>query len=679
MNDNAPATAARLARPPHRLRWWLVGTALALTVAFGIAEWRGWPFLAQPAARWLSQRLERTVSLTDAQGANSFRLHLLGGIRLTVGQLQIDNPPAIALGPMVQAQALQVAMGWGQALRWRPGRTLVLQSLRADRLNLRLQRLADGRASWPAAPAAEPAKPARPLNEVIQIGSLAVAAGDVRYVDEPTALDLTGQFSSETVPGASGANTVVLRANARGQFRRKPVQATLRADGVVAWLSDAADAPAVPVTLALTAGRAELHFDGTVRDLLQQRDVRGRYTLRGPSLAAVGEPVGVTLPQTHRFAMSGRLAQQGPRWYTVVDQATVGSSTLAGEFMFERRDGAPPMLAGRLHGSSLKLQDLGPAVGGAIDDSPRTVRSAGRVLPDRDFDLPSLRAMNADVLIDLARFDFGTAQLQAAAPLRAHLVLQDGLLAVRDIDARLAQGQLSGAVTLDGRQPVARWDVDLRARGLLIEQWIKPVQRANGQTPYATGRLGGRLALTGTGKSTADLLGSADGRVQLHWTQGTVSHLLIEGAGLDLAQGLGVLVSGDKPLPVQCGAGDLTVKRGVATPQVLLIDTADSLLWLQGSVSLADEKLALTAQVQPKDFSLLTLRSPLHIDGSFGAPALSLDKPALLRKLLPAALLAMVNPLVGLLPLIDLGQSELPNDGCRAVAARYQQAVAQSR
>ena len=69
----------------------------------------------------------------------------------------------------------------------------------------------------------------------------------------------------------------------------------------------------------------------------------------------------------------------------------------------------------------------------------------------------------------------------------------------------------------------------------------------------------------------------------------------------------------------------------------------------------------------------MALRAPLHLDGSLDHPVLSLDKPALLKLLVPAALLALVNPLAGLLPLVDLGG---PADGvagisaCRDAAAR---------
>jgi AsmA family protein len=157
----------------------------------------------------------------------------------------------------------------------------------------------------------------------------------------------------------------------------------------------------------------------------------------------------------------------------------------------------------------------------------------------------------------------------------------------------------------------------------------------------------------------------------VQWTQGTLSHLVVEAAGLDIAQGLGLLLRGDDALKVDCGAADLRVRDGRVTPQVFLVDTRDSTLWLTGGLSLADERLQLVAHVQPKDFSPLTLRTPLHIDGTLAAPVLSLEKGPLLRRVVPAVLLAMINPLAALIPLLDPGQTDAPGvAGCQALATR---------
>jgi len=690
--QTAPAGRA----PARRRRWpWALAAGMAALVGVvAVCESQGWPFLAQPAQRWLVEKLGRPVQLAGADG-QGFQLHLWGPIRLSVDTMRIDNPAWSTMGPMLAAQGLQLSLRWQDALAWRPGRSLALQTLSADRVDLQLQRLADGRASWMLGPpdAAPAPQAARQLADLLTVQRVAVAAGQVQLQDAQLALQLDGHFnqgpaaasatgpSGPQQPGAEQQQTAgagkqqpagSLRAEATGSYLGKPLRASLHTGSPSGWLSDAQalDTP-LPFTLSVHAGQASLGFSGEVQHLFQAAEIVGRYRLSGPSLAAVGAPLGITLPQTRRFDMGGRLVHDGNRWYTVVDQATVGSSRLGGAFVYERKPGQLPMLSGQLTGPALLLQDLGPAVGGATETKAKQVRANGRVLPDRRFNLPSLRAMNAQVLVALDKLDFGTPQLKSAAPLRANIRLTDGVLAIEQLQATLAQGMLSGRVRLDGRQAPALWDVDLSGRNLAIEQWLLTTRRT-GQAPYATGRLNARLTLTGRGNSTAELLASADGRLRMHWRDGQISHLLVEAAGLDIAQGLGVVLRGDAPLPVICGAADLRVKDGVATPDVMLVDTRDSLLWLDGSASMATERLQMQAHVRPKDWSPLTLRAPLHIDGMLGAPLLSLDKPKLLQRAVPAALLALVHPLAALLPLIDAGDDTGPTAaGCQALVKRF--------
>ena len=151
---------------------------------------------------------------------------------------------------------------------------------------------------------------------------------------------------------------------------------------------------------------------------------------------------------------------------------------------------------------------------------------------------------------------------------------------------------------------------------------------------------------------------------------------MVEGAGIDVAQVLGVLVRGDQPLTVTCGAADLRLKDGRVVPQVLLVDTNDSTLWADGSLSLADEKLTLVARVEPKDFSPLALRSPLHVDGTLGDPKVSIEKAALVKRVGSAALLTMLHPLAAILPLMDSGDDDAKAAiaACRSVADRAKKA-----
>jgi len=77
--------------------------------------------------------------------------------------------------------------------------------------------------------------------------------------------------------------------------------------------------------------------------------------------------------------------------------------------------------------------------------------------------------------------------------------------------------------------------------------------------------------------------------------------------------------------------------------------------------------------VTPKDFSPMALRTPVHVRGSLSDPSISLDKGGLGGRLGASALLALINPLAALIPLIDFGNADDARRGseeCRSLSAR---------
>lgn len=692
---------------------------LVLVAAVLVCEWLGWPFLAKPIERKLAEVLQRHVSFGgDAAGtAARLKLRLLGRLRIEAPYLEIGAPQWSRSPHLLVARDATLRLGYGDLWHAYRGAPLRIRGLRAARADIVLERLADGRASWQFGP--PPAADAPPT-QLPRFDRLEVDAGNLRYADAPMDADVQASFSlvdgsgrsgsaapagtasvAASSPGAgvpaSGPNGPAvpkagapngLKVDASGRWRGFPLKIDLQSIGVLPWVADDAAATAIPLRLDSSVGGARLAFDGTVTDALRLAGMQGRFTVSGPSLAAVGQPLGVTLPTTAPFRTQGLIARQGTVWSAVFDSFNVGSSRLTGAFRFD--NGLPtPLLAGRLGGSKLLLADLGPAFGGkpkgtsaagvppaAAASSPAAAGTSrpGRVLPDRRFDLPSLRAMDANVLVDIGSLDLGTELLEPLQPLRGHLVLQSGVLTLSDLDTRTAQGRLAGRLQLDGRGELALWNADLRWDDVRLERFIHQ-SRDRGQPPYVAGRLRGEAKLEGRGRSSAEILGSLRGNLRTHLRDGAVSHLAVEAGGIDVAQVLGVFIKGDDSLPVSCGVADLAVADGRITPRVLVIDTPDSTLWIDGSLSLASEAFDLRAVVSPKDFSPLTLRTPVRVGGTFAHPGVSLEKGPLARTIGASVLLAFINPLAALIPLIDMGQpDEAKRDaaGCAGLVQRGQ-------
>ena len=694
----------------------VLGVLVLLVVAVGICELLEWPFLRHPLETKLSQILARPVAFGD-----KFGVRLLGSVRAHTDSMTIG--PAPANGPtlvddagkprdFMHANSVKLALSYRTLYeQWKgTGQPIAVKLLDVDGLELNLKRNADGHANWQfgaAQPATSASSPQMPTFERLNVRN-----GEVRIVDEPLQITAdahvaTHEGSAEaaaiaasapsspqvrvatvgstkvigTAPlAASGGtatparqalaiddNTPGLQVDGKGTYHKAPLLIQLRSSGVLPLAASDADAIAVPLWLDVHADKTSIRIDGTATDLLHFGGMDATFVASGPSLAAVGDALGVTLPTTAKFATHGRLQKHAKVWEAGIAAMDIGTSRLKGDFKF---DTAPdvPKLTGTLGGSRLALADLGPAFGAAPPDAPASASNAkpGKVIPNREFDIPSLKAMNADVGVQLAVLDLGTTALEPFQPLQGHITLQDGVLDLKDILARTSAGEVQGLIGLDSRPADPKWNADLRWSGIQLDRFIKTRDTvvhkdANGVKPdvgYISGALGGNAQLKGEGKSTAKLLASLDGTARLWVRDGTVSHILVEAAGIDVAQALGMFVKGDDKLPMQCALAQLDLVNGKVLPEVFVIDTKDTTMLVDGDMSLATESLDLRMTAHPHDFSPLALRTPVRVTGTFTDPHIRPEAKPLVKRGAVAAALSLASPLAALLAFVDFKQPE---------------------
>jgi uncharacterized protein involved in outer membrane biogenesis len=711
--------------PWRKAGYGAIGVVVALAVVGGVCEIVEWPFLRHPLESKLSQILDRPVAFGD-----KFGVRLLGSVRAHADSMTIG--PAPANGPtlvddagkprdFMHADSVKLALGYGTLWdQYRGnGKPIAVRLLDVDGLEVNLKRNADGHANWQfgaAQPATSASSPQMPTFERLNVRN-----GQVRLVDEP--LQITADARVTTREGTSEAaaiaasgpstpqvrvatvgaakiagpaalaasggtasparqaitiddNTPGLQVDGKGTYRKAPLLLQLRSSGLLPLAASDTNAIAVPLWLDVNADKTHIRVDGTATDLLHFGGMDATFVASGPSLAAVGDALGVTLPTTAKFATHGRLQKHGAVWDVGIAAMDIGTSRLNGEFRFDNGPDVP-VLTGKLGGSRLALADLGPAFGAAPPDAGASASNAkpGRVIPDRAFDIPSLKAMNADVGVQLAVLDLGTTTLEPFQPLRGRITLQDGVLNLKDLLARTSAGEVQGLIGLDSRPANPKWNADLRWSGIQLDRFIKTRDAAvrkdaSGAKPdvgYISGALGGNAQLKGEGNSSAKLLASLDGTARVWVRDGTVSHILVEAAGVDVAQALGVFVKGDDKLPMQCALAQFDLVNGKVMPEVFVIDTKDTTMLIDGDLSLATESLDLRMTAHPHDFSPLALRTPLKVTGTFDDPHIRPEAKPLIKRAGIAAVLSLANPLAALLALVDFKQNE--RDVCTTAVA----------
>lgn len=678
----AIAACRAMAHPgtTQRSRWRKAAGRLGLVVVLlagaGLAEWAGWPFLRGPMERQLQQRLQRDVSIGE-----DFSLRVFGSIRLATDRLRIGPPqgtqahPAFD-APLVDAGGVRLEVPYATVRRLMNESTrhepMHIRVLRFERGELSLKRLADGRSNWsfgPPKPQAPPSQFSLP-----RFDELVLVNGRIAWDDALTRSAV--EAAVRTTEGEqAGGRRAALVVEGRGRYQDRPFEMRATSAGVVPLMSRDAST-SVPVSIDVRAADSRFTFEGSGTDLVGLRSLDGQAMVKGVSLSRVGDAVGVTLPTTSPFELRGRLAKAGERWTLGDASLRVGDSRLGGSFTFDRAQRVP-LLSGELTGSRLVLADLLPAFGAAGEAPVNPKPRGGRVLPQREFDVPSLRAMNADVKVRLQRADLGSLFAQPLSPLQGDLRLQGGVLTLSNLLARSAGGQVQGGIGLDGTQAPARWNADLRWTGIDLDQWLAPrnakVAGPGAAKPgYIGGRLAGHAKLQSRGNSTAKMIGSLEGTIQTWVRNGSISHLVIEGAGIDIAEALGILITRDERLPMNCAVLQLRAGDGLLVPEVGLIDTGDSTLFITGSVSLADERMELTLITKPKDVSPVTLRSPVKVQGTFAQPKLGLDAKQLATKVGLAAVLAAIHPLASVVALFDPGEKD-ERGGCESTLQQLRQ------
>jgi AsmA family protein len=161
--------------------------------------------------------------------------------------------------------------------------------------------------------------------------------------------------------------------------------------------------------------------------------------------------------------------------------------------------------------------------------------------------------------------------------------------------------------------------------------------------------------------------------VALLMGRGQISNLLLELAGIDGAEIIKFLMGGDRNVTIRCAAAAFEVNRGLMETRALVLDTTDTVVYGHGSVSLANEVMDLTLRPYPKDMSILSLRSPLKVAGTLGAPRVGPDKGALAGRAGLALALGAVNPLLALAATVETGPGQDANCGpaLREAASPY--------
>jgi AsmA family protein len=501
-----------------------------------------------------------------------------------------------------------------------------------------------------------------------QFAQLWIDGGKLTFVDAAARTDIATDVSSRRTHDNAGSSVAV---DGGGHWKGNRFRVEGTAESPLA-LQDR-QRP-YHVDAHATAGATKAHARGTLTDPVLLRDFDLQLALSGQDMADLYPLIGIVTPNTPPYKLDGQLTREnnGPNgyvWHYDNFRGVVGDSDLAGDASVAT-GGARPFLRADIASKRLDFDDLAgfigkpPQAGDGESTNARFAAQAAsdsaktRLLPDRPYELDKLRAMDADVRYKAHRINAPKWPLDN---MDTHLRLENGLLRLEPLNFGVAGGLVRSIVRMDARESPIRTRARIDATGLNLRQLVPDVKLAQD----AIGRLGGNVNLAGTGNSIALMLGSSDGDVAVGMGRGQVSNLLMELAGIDIAEALKFLARGDRKIIIRCAFGDFAVNNGVMTARSLAFDTTDTIIVGEGTISLRDETLRLKLRPRPKDRSLISLRSPLLIDGTFKNPEFHPDYARIGLRGALALALGNIAPPAALLATLELGPGKDSSCGGR--------------
>lgn len=624
---------------------WLGATGLvAIAIALLVLFW-DWNWFRKPLCRIVQAKTERACEIAGDLDVGLGRV-----TRVSADRVRFGNASWSKRGDMARAERIVVDLELWPALLHRDFR---IARLRMNRPDVLLETGPGGKGNWVFGD--------QTANAQARFGDLWIENGRLRFFDPANKTDIDIEVASEAakIPGEGAP----ILAQGSGRWRGNPF--TLQGRGESPLELRDAERP-YRIDATASAGTTHAHAVGTLLDPLRFRDFDLRLALRGQDLGDLYPLLGIAIPPTPPYRLDGRLTRtiHGPAsstWRYDGFTGVVGDSDLAG-YAHVTTGGERPYLRADLRSKRLDFDDLAgfvgaaPKAGGGESTNPELAAQAAkqaaspRLLPDTPYRLDKLRAMDADVRLRAGRINTQKIPLD---DMDAHLSLENGLLRLDPLDFGIAGGDIRSNIRMDARESAIRTRADIAARGLDLAKLLPEVRL--GKT--AIGKVGGDIAVTGTGNSIARILGSADGDARMQMGEGRISKLLMEYAGLDLAGVLRIKLTHDRQIPIRCMAADFAVKDGVMTARNLTFDSAETRLEGSGTIDLRNETLDLTVRPRTKGFSPLSLRSPLYVRGSFKQPRFTPDYARMgLRAGAAVALATVAAPAAALLATSDLGQ-----------------------
>ena len=565
----------------------VIVTALIAAVALFLAAFP-WGLLKGVIESRMTERFGRPVTIGAMERVDPFGFDTT--IRLR--NVRVPGPAWVGSGDLAQVEAMEIGFS---ALSLVTG-TLALRDVTITGARLHLIRAKDGRENWRGS-ARRGGSGGSGLDRLI------VRNSRLTYQDDKQDRHFDLALASDAESG--------LRLSGSGEVRGTIVRVAVRTPAI----SDQHDGR-WPFDARLAGTGLAMHARGSMAAPLDTDHMALDVTAQASDLKLIDAIIEAGLFRTQPVTLSARVRREPGRWLVDRLDGRIGRSDLSGKLPVDKVDGRTK-LDGTFQSRQLDFDDFASDEG--LAKSAAKERAIGpRVVPDTRVNLAKIGSTDGRIAFRVGRIvsRHGPSSLTSLA---GTLVLDRRVLTVAPLTIGMRQGRITGRAVIDqgdnGPLPLVRLDFRL------IDSSIPALGGGGGSV---TGRVDGRVLLAGRGSTLREAVGRSTGRIGIAARDGELPKEIAEALGFDAGGAL--LARQADRATLRCVIVGVALRGGKGPVGPFVVDTSQSRLDGQGTISFPGETLAIRLTGAPKHNAVLRLPGSAAVGGTISEPDIQIPR-----------------------------------------------------
>ena len=432
----------------------------------------------------------------------------------------------------------------------------------------------------------------------------------------------------------------------------------------------------VSITAILKSEGVTVNVSGNIAEPLAAEGIAMALVAEADSMRKMGKLTGIPFQSQEPMKLESKITTGENAYELAGLHLQIGELDIKGQAAFKQpaETGGRPQVSGKLHIGELDLSKHQERAETAADtdSSPESKKEKeaveekkvkkNNIFSSEPLPFGPLRSVDADIEVTVASLT--TLQLQLE-DLVASLTLDNGLLNLKPIRAKIGNGAFDGHVTLDAGNSPATLTADVK------------------MTDATFRNFGGKIRfladIEGRGDSVAAIMADLNGLLKLEIRDAKLKKSFMTGFGAGLLDSLNPFKKNEETTELICAIIFFNIKDGIADAHRKIAAQMTDVTWFgSGEIDLKTEEIDFGMIPKPRKglgISLGSLAKLVHVGGTLAEPRIKLDPKDLAIK---SGKIAAALATGGITMLVDLLWSKIKSnsDVCARILEKIEKSMA---